>query len=32
MLEGFNVVEMVRTGLTGIKRGLGEIDIESHNK
>lgn len=32
MLEGFNVVEMVRTGLSGIKRGLGEIDIESHNK
>ena len=31
-LEGFNVVEMVRTGLSGIKRGLGEIDIESHNK
>ena len=28
MLEGFNVVEMVRTGLSGIKRGLGEIDIE----
>ena len=32
MLEGFNLVEMVRTGLSGIKRGLGEIDIESHNK
>ena len=32
MLEGFNVVEMVRTGLSGIKRGLSEIDIESHNK
>ena len=27
MLEGFNVVEMVRTGLSGIKRGLGEIEI-----
>ena len=32
MLEGFNVVEMVRTGLSGMKRGRGEIDIESHNK
>ena len=30
MLEGFNVVEIVRTGLSGIKRGLGEIDIKSH--
>ena len=31
MLEGFNVVELVRTGLSGIKRGLDEIDIKSHN-
>ena len=31
MLEGFNVVELVRTGLSGIKRGLGEIDIKSHS-
>ena len=30
MLEGFNIVEIVRTGLSGIKRGLGEIDIKSH--
>ncbi|WP_294578992.1 acetolactate synthase small subunit [uncultured Thomasclavelia sp.] len=30
MLEGFNIVEIVRTGLSGIKRGLGEIDINSH--
>lgn len=30
MLEGFNVVEIVRTGLSGIRRGLGEIDIKSH--
>jgi acetolactate synthase-1/3 small subunit len=28
MLNGFNVVEMVRTGLSGLRRGLGEIDIK----
>lgn len=28
MLEGFNVVEIVRTGLSGMKRGRGDIDIK----
>lgn len=27
MLEGFNIVEIVRTGLAGISRGLGDLDI-----
>lgn len=32
MLKGFNVVEIVRTGLSGIRRGLGEIDIKNKKK
>lgn len=32
MLDGFNVVEIVRTGLSGIKRGLGDIDIKKEEK
>lgn len=32
MLEGFNVVEIVRTGLSGIKRGRGDVDIKKSEK
>lgn len=32
MLNGFNVVEIVRTGLSGIKRGRGDVDIERSEK
>ncbi|MGX8680658.1 MAG: acetolactate synthase small subunit, partial [bacterium] len=28
MLEGFNVTEIVRTGIAGIARGINELDIE----
>ena len=28
MLEGFNVVEIVRTGVAGIQRGLGDFEID----
>ncbi len=28
MLDGFNVIEIVRTGLSGMGRGLGDIDIK----
>lgn len=28
LLEGFNVVEIVRTGLSGIRRGLSDVDIK----
>ena len=29
MLDGFNIVEIVRTGLSGISRGLNNLDINS---
>lgn len=29
MLEGFNVVEIVRTGLSGMRRGLSGVDIKN---
>lgn len=29
MLDGFNVVEIVRTGLAGIARGLDDLDIKN---
>lgn len=32
MLDGFNVVEIVRTGLSGIKRGRGDVDIRKSEK
>lgn len=32
MLNGFNVVEIVRTGLSGIKRGRGDVDIKKSEK
>ncbi|MFV0396276.1 MAG: acetolactate synthase small subunit [Coprobacillaceae bacterium] len=32
MLEGFNVVEIVRTGLSGIRRGLNDVDIKNKKK
>ena len=28
MLDGFNIVEIVRTGLAGISRGLSDFDIK----
>ncbi len=28
MLDGFNVTEIVRTGLSGMSRGLGDVDIK----
>ena len=32
MLNGFNVVEIVRTGVSGIKRGRGDVDIKKSEK
>lgn len=32
MLDGFNVVEIVRTGLAGIARGLNDFDIKTKEK
>lgn len=32
LLEGFNVVEIVRTGLSGTRRGLSDIDIKNKKK
>jgi len=32
MLDGFNIVEIVRTGMAGIGRGLGDLKIKKENK
>jgi acetolactate synthase-1/3 small subunit len=32
MLDGFNIVEIVRTGLAGISRGLSDFDIKKYEK
>lgn len=32
MLDGFNIVEIVRTGLAGISRGLNNLDINKENE
>ncbi len=29
MLDGFNIVEIVRTGMAGIARGLNDLDIKN---
>ena len=31
MLDGFNIVEIVRTGLAGISRGLNDLNIKKEN-
>lgn len=31
MLDGFNIIEIVRTGLAGISRGLNNFDIKEEN-
>ena len=31
MLDGFNIVEIVRTGLSGISRGLSDLNIKKEN-
>lgn len=32
MLDGFNIVEIVRTGLSGISRGLSDLNIKKESK
>lgn len=32
MLDGFNIVEIVRTGLAGISRGLNDLEINENQK
>lgn len=31
MLDGFNIIEIVRTGLSGISRGLSDLEIEKES-